>query len=130
MRVCREGKEIVKYCPNANSCFPSARLSINFQKQIQTRIFMLEITRIMKTKLTLSLDQGVIERAKRYAVNANQSVSSLVENYLNQLGEESKDQEEDLPPIIKKWKGCLSLPLDFDWKADKAERIHRKYWLK
>jgi predicted HicB family RNase H-like nuclease len=39
----------------------------------------------MDTKLTLKLEQGVIEKAKHYASEKKLSLSRLVENYLNSL---------------------------------------------
>ena len=38
-----------------------------------------------RPKLTLSVSEEVIEKAKRYAAEHNQSISSLVENYLASL---------------------------------------------
>ena len=39
----------------------------------------------MNTKLTLSLDEQIIARAKKFASKNNQSLSSLVENYFQSL---------------------------------------------
>ena len=39
----------------------------------------------METKLTLTIDQTVIERAKQYARAKNRSVSKLVEEYLSNV---------------------------------------------
>ena len=38
-----------------------------------------------RPKLTLSVSEEVIEKAKKYAAEYNQSISSLVENYLASL---------------------------------------------
>ena len=38
-----------------------------------------------RPKLTLSVNEDVIEKAKKYAAEHNQSISSLVENYLASL---------------------------------------------
>ncbi len=38
-----------------------------------------------RPKLTLSVSEEVIEKAKKYAAEHNQSISSLVENYLASL---------------------------------------------
>ena len=38
-----------------------------------------------RPKLTLSVSEDVIEKAKKYAAEHNQSISSLVENYLASL---------------------------------------------
>ncbi|MGB3585190.1 MAG: DUF6364 family protein [Tunicatimonas sp.] len=39
----------------------------------------------MSTKLMLTLDKEIIEKAKRYAKHSNQSLSDLVESYLEKL---------------------------------------------
>lgn len=39
----------------------------------------------MRTKLTLSIDDAVIEQAKTYASRKNRSVSRIVEEYLRNL---------------------------------------------
>ena len=39
----------------------------------------------MSSKLTLSIDAEVIDRAKQFAQHNKQSVSSLVENYLDRI---------------------------------------------
>ena len=36
----------------------------------------------MNTKLTLTIDQSVIEKAKKYAKEKERSLSDLIENYL------------------------------------------------
>lgn len=47
----------------------------------------------MDTKLTLKLNQEIIERAKLYASNKKLSLSGLIENYLNALNaEQNKDE--------------------------------------
>lgn len=45
------------------------------------RIFYLN-TRIMTTKLTLTVEKEVIERAKSYAKHSGRSLSELIEQYL------------------------------------------------
>ena len=39
----------------------------------------------MTTKLTLSLKKAVIEKAKIYAKNSNQSLSQIIESYLDKI---------------------------------------------
>ena len=41
----------------------------------------------MLTKLTLTIDESVISRAKQYAQNKNKSVSRLVEEYLDVISD-------------------------------------------
>ncbi|MFP3091123.1 DUF6364 family protein [Treponema sp. TIM-1] len=61
----------------------------------------------METKLTLKLDQKVINSAKKYAENNNRSLSKLVEDYFKNLLSENT-QEEEYPPLVKKLSGIIS----------------------
>ncbi|WP_338424033.1 DUF6364 family protein [Galbibacter pacificus] len=42
---------------------------------------------IMNTKLTLTIEKEIIERAKNYAKEKNRSLSDIIENYLKMLTE-------------------------------------------
>jgi hypothetical protein len=61
----------------------------------------------MVTKLTLKLDQAVINSVKTYAENNNRSLSRLVEDYFRNLVSEN-GQKEEYPPLIKKLSGVIS----------------------
>jgi hypothetical protein len=61
----------------------------------------------METKLTLKLDQMVINSAKKYAENNNRSLSKLVEGYFKNLSSEDI-RESEYPPLIKKLSGIIS----------------------
>lgn len=55
----------------------------------------------MNTKLTLSLDKKVIERSKKYARAKGQSLSKLIEEYLQGLTSKKNSEivdEESLHP--------------------------------
>jgi len=58
-------------------------------------------------KLTLSMNDAVIERAKRYATAQGTSLSRLVENYLGRLTRPPAQNEDDLPPITRRLSGIL-----------------------
>lgn len=52
-------------------------------------------TRVMTTKLTLTIDDAVVSFAKKYAKNKGKSLSKIVENYLMTLtSKESNDKFE------------------------------------
>jgi len=55
-------------------------------------------------KLTLSVNQAVISRAKRYAGRTGVSVSRMVEAYLASVSEPPQAQE---PPILHSLRGTL-----------------------
>jgi hypothetical protein len=58
------------------------------------------------TKLTLSVDERVVSRAKRYAALRGTSVSRLVEEYLA-LASRRADDEQEMPPILARLRGVL-----------------------
>ena len=50
----------------------------------------------MKTKLTLKLNENVIERAKIYAKNHKISLSKMIENYLDSVTKEKSDDSKTI----------------------------------
>ena len=81
----------------------------------------------MNTKLTLTMEQTVIENAKKYAKNKDRSLSSLIENYLKALTKESDTNDGELTPIVKSLKGSFTAPKDFDYKKELTNRLSEKY---
>lgn len=55
----------------------------------------------MDTKLTLSFNQGVVEKAKKYAAANNISLSRLIEHLLTQVTSNQYKSLEDFP--ISDW---------------------------
>lgn len=43
----------------------------------------------MLTKLTLTIEKGVVERAKEYAQGRNKSISRMVEDYLKNVSDQA-----------------------------------------
>ncbi|HET6227439.1 MAG TPA: DUF6364 family protein [Bacteroidia bacterium] len=80
----------------------------------------------MDTKLTLKLDESVIERAKIYARKKNTSLSHLIETYLNFLTTPLEDEDE-ITPLVKSLSGIIELPKDFDSKKNYKSHILKKY---
>ena len=81
----------------------------------------------MNTKLTLTIDQSVIERAKKYARQKERSLSDLIENYLKALTTEEISKQNELSPTVKSLKGSFKMPKDFDYKKELSERLTEKY---
>lgn len=50
----------------------------------------------MTSKLTLTVEEGVIKKAKAYARQTGRSLSELVESYLNTLTDENIDNKKYL----------------------------------
>ena len=82
----------------------------------------------MSTKLTLTIQQEVIIKAKEYAKNKNRSLSNIIENYLKSLTKESeKNEEVKLTPVVRSLKGSFKMPSDFDYKEDLTKKLEEKY---
>ncbi len=82
----------------------------------------------MNTKLTLTMEQSVIEKAKKYARKKERSLSDLIENYLKALvTTDNINHEEDLSPTVKSLRGTFKLPKDFDYKKELTDRLSEKY---
>jgi hypothetical protein len=60
----------------------------------------------MTTKLTLTVEKSVIEKAKFYAKETGRSLSEIVEDYLVTITSE-EDNTSNLSPGLKKLLGCL-----------------------
>lgn len=80
----------------------------------------------MDKKLTLSLNERVIERAKLYAQDHQISLSKLVESYLNSLIE-NKPEEIAITPLVESLSGVVSIPDGFDYKSDYTDYLLEKY---
>jgi len=80
----------------------------------------------MQTKLTLTVEQELIEHAKKYAKSKGRSLSDLVESYFRLMVNEH-DIDLPLSPEIKKLKGSIKLPSGFDYKKELGEVLAKKY---
>lgn len=82
----------------------------------------------MDKKLTVSLDQTVIEKAKQYAKENNTSLSKMIEAYFDSLTKLNKEQEKvEVSPLVESLCGIIQLPKDFDFKKAKKKYIMEKY---
>lgn len=84
----------------------------------------------MNTKLTLKLNENVIERAKKYASNKKISLSSLIENYLDSITLEDKDDDFIISPFVKSITDGNSISVDKNWKEtreDYIDYLEKKY---
>ncbi len=61
----------------------------------------------MQTKLTLRLEEQLIEQAKSYAAEAGKSVSQVVADYFKMLTTERTRQTLPATPITKSLRGIL-----------------------
>ncbi len=81
----------------------------------------------MNTKLTLTIEQSVIEKAKKYAKEKERSLSDLIENYLKALTKDDAKNDIELTPIVKSLKGSFNAPKNSDYKKELANRLSEKY---
>lgn len=82
----------------------------------------------MNTKLTLTIEQSVIEKAKRYAKERERSLSDIIENYLKIITNESAvDDEIETTPIVRSLRGSFNAPESFDYKKELTKGLSEKY---
>lgn len=80
----------------------------------------------METKLTLKLNQEVIEKAKEYAKFNQISLSKLIENYLENITSKI-EQPNDITPLVRSLSGLITENSLNDHKQDYAEFLEEKY---
>ncbi len=81
----------------------------------------------METKLTLRLNDSVIERAKIYAKSQRISLSKMIESYLDSLTrEKDADNKISITPLVESLSGVINLPPDFDYKNEYADYLAEK----
>jgi hypothetical protein len=55
----------------------------------------------MTTKLTLSVEKRVVQKAKRYARTCNKSLSEIVTNYLDYVSSRGEGSSEIDPEVLE-----------------------------
>ena len=80
----------------------------------------------MEAKLTLKLNQEVIESAKKYASDQKISLSRLVESYLRSLTGNKEAGEDEISPYIKSLATGTKIPADLDLK-EYSDHLLKKY---
>jgi hypothetical protein len=79
----------------------------------------------MDTKLTLKLNESVIELAKKYAKENNISISKMVENYLQAITSKKKKHIE-VSPLVESLTGIIELKEE-DYRKDYTNFLSKKY---
>ncbi|MBI4764314.1 MAG: hypothetical protein HY787_06895 [Deltaproteobacteria bacterium] len=73
----------------------------------------------MNKKLTLLLDEAVINQAKEYAEDHQETLSGMVEKYFKYLtAKTSTKQRLKIPKDIETLVGIIKIPDDLDVKKD------------
>jgi len=78
------------------------------------------------TKLTLSIQDSVIDKAKNYAKQKNVSLSKIVEYYLASLSDESIESVK-VSPWVKDLAAVKKPTPDFNHKELYRDHISEKY---
>lgn len=83
----------------------------------------------MPKKLTLSIEQDVIEKAKRYAKLHGRSLSSIIEEYLKSISSETLiNEKQELSDILKELQGSIKLPKNLgSYKEILEDALLEKY---
>jgi hypothetical protein len=80
----------------------------------------------MTTKLTLTVEESTIKKAKSYAKQTGRSLSELIESYLETLTEEPTNKNR-LSSKLKIIAGAVKLPADFDEKRELNAYFKKKH---
>ncbi len=81
----------------------------------------------MNTKLTLTIEQSIIEKAKKYANSKGRSLSNIVENYLKAITKEDYKESIELTPVVRSLKGSFKAPKNIDYKKELSKSLNGKY---
>jgi hypothetical protein len=79
----------------------------------------------MNSKLTLKLNETVINRAKQYAKENNISLSKMIESYL-QAVTLNKRNDMKISPLVESLTGVIELEKD-DYRKDYTDFLSQKY---
>jgi len=81
----------------------------------------------MDTKLTLKLNQTVIDRAKKYASARKMSLSRIIEAYLQALTSENETDNFEISPFVKSMATGVEIPADLDERNEYFEHLTEKH---
>ena len=80
----------------------------------------------MTTKLTLSVDKRVVQRAKQFARTHRQSLSQIVTNYLDYISRE-ESEEPDIDPRVMALADRIPVEDLPELKDARYKHLKRKY---
>ena len=79
----------------------------------------------MNSKLTLKLNESIIEKAKQYAKDNNISLSKMIENYLQAITNK-KSNKIEISPLVNSLTGVIVLE-NKDYRKDYTNFLSEKY---
>jgi hypothetical protein len=71
----------------------------------------------MQTKLTLRLEEQLIDNAKRFAKQSGKSLSQMVADYFTQLEKPPVTSDKELPSVTASLKGSLQGTDEIDYRT-------------
>ncbi|MEI7723929.1 MAG: DUF6364 family protein [Bacteroidota bacterium] len=80
----------------------------------------------MNTKLTISMDEDVIDRAKNYAQSHRISLSRMIESYLDLVTKQGSERIA-ITPLVESLSGVIELPENYNSKKEYSDHIIEKY---
>lgn len=83
----------------------------------------------METKLTLKMDADLIEKAKRYAKEHDESLSKVVENFFRFLPDENENESDEIEitPWVKSMMSEKQHDPNEDYDDIRYQRLKEKY---
>lgn len=81
----------------------------------------------MDAKLTLSLKDDSISRAKSYVKAVGTSLSDIVEKFFDSLTLNASSSKVQYSPLVNELSGIIHLDENYDYKADYTSYLENKY---
>ncbi len=81
----------------------------------------------MNTKLTLSINEEIVKKAKRISQYRGKSVSKIIEEYFSSLPEKVPKKTASIREISNMLKSGTSIPENLDYKEFIREKRYQEY---
>jgi hypothetical protein len=81
----------------------------------------------MNTKLTLTIEQNVVNKAKVYAKRKGHSLSAIIENYLKAITQNGPKSDIEMTPVVKSLRGSFKAPTNISYKKELSKSLSKKY---
>ena len=75
----------------------------------------------------MTIENSVIQKAKKYAKEKVRSLSDIIENYLKAITDDEIGEEIEITPLVKSLKGSFKAPKDFNYKEELTNALSEKY---
>lgn len=82
------------------------------------------------TKLTLSVEEEIVEKAKSHAAANGTSVSAMFSNFVKSLDAGRNRPSRRIGPLTRKLTGILQLPPGKDYRDALTDALEEKYGIR